>query len=58
MERPKEFGFQFPILFGFDVFAIQPNLITGGIAFRLDAFIVGLFLKLLSMLEFFTANDH
>ena len=45
-------------MFGFDIFGIQPNFIAGGIASRLDAFIVSLFLKFLGMVEVFAANDH
>ena len=40
------------VLFGFDIFTIQPNLI------RLDAFIINLFLKLLSVIKVFSTNNR
>ena len=52
-KRSEELCLQLPVLFGLDIFAVQPNFITGGIASRLDAFIVGLFLKFLDMMEIF-----
>ena len=57
-EWPKELCLQLLVLFGLDVFAVQSNFITGGIASRLDAFIVGPFLKFLSVVEVFSANNH
>ena len=57
-ERPKELCLQLPVLFDLDIFAIQPNFITKGIALRLDAFLVGPFLKILCIIEVFSANDH
>ena len=39
-------------------FTIQPNSITWGVAPRLDAIIVSLLLKFLSMIEVFAANSH
>ena len=57
-KRFEELRLQLPILFGLDIFVIQPNFITRGIALRLDAFIVGPFLKFLGMVEVFFANDH
>ena len=58
LEWPKELCFQLPVSFGLDVFAIQPNFITRSIAPRLDAFIVGPFLKFLGMVEVLFANNH
>ena len=58
LKWPKEFRFKFPILFGFDVFAIQPDFVTRDIAFWLCTLIVHLLLKILSVLEIFTANGH
>ena len=49
----KKLRLQFPLLFGLDIFAVQPNFITGSIALRLDAFIIGLLPKLLSVVEVF-----
>ena len=40
LKKSKEFCFQLLVLFGLDIFAVQSNFITGGIVFRLDAFIV------------------
>ena len=57
-ERPKKLCLQFAITLGFDVFAIQPNFVTGGIASRLNTFVVGPLLKFLSMVEVFLANNH
>ena len=58
MERSEELGIKLPVAFGFDVFAIQPNFVTGCIAPRFDAFIVSSLLKLLSVVEVFPANGH
>ena len=52
-KRFKELFFQLPLLFCLDIFAVQPNFIIGGIALRLDAFIVSLLLKFLSIVEIF-----
>ena len=49
-KRPKELRLQLPITFGFNIFAIQPNLLAGSITFRLSFFIVGSFLQFLGML--------
>ena len=57
-KRFKELCLQVLISFGLDIFAVQPNFITGGIAPRLDAFIVGPFLEFLGMVEVLSANDH
>ena len=58
LEWPKKLCLQLLILFNLNVFAIQPNIITGGIASRLDAFIVGPFLKFLGMVEVLSTNNH
>ena len=58
MERSKELGLKLLVAFGFDVFVIQPSFVTGCIGPRLGAFIVSLFLKFLSVVEVFPANDH
>ena len=47
-----------PVAFGFDVFIIQPNFVTECVALRLDVFIVGSLLKLLSVMEVLLANVH
>ena len=53
LKRFTELCLQFLLLFDFDIFAVQQNYITGSIVFRLDAFIVGLFLKFLDMVKVF-----
>ena len=58
LSPPCTLCLKLPVLFGLDVFAIQPNFITRGIAPRLDAFIVGPFLKFLGIIEVFIANNH
>ena len=57
-ERFEELGFKLSVVFGFDVFAIEPNFVSGNVASRLNAFIVSLLLKLLSMMEVLLANRH
>ena len=57
-KRSKELCFQLPILFGLNVFAVQPNFITRNIAPRLDAFIISPLLKFLSVMEVLLANNH
>ena len=49
LKMTKELGFQLAIPLSFEVFAIQPNLITRCIASGLDSFIIAPFLKLLCM---------
>ena len=49
-KRPKELRLQLPIAFGFDIFAIQPNLLARSVTSRLGFFIVGLFLQFLGVL--------
>ena len=46
------------LAFKFDIFAIQPNLVIKSIASKLCAFIVGLLLKFLGMIKFFTVNQN
>ena len=49
-KRPKELRLQLPIAFGFDIFAVQPNLLAESITFKLSFFIVGSFLQFLGVL--------
>ena len=49
LKRPKKLRLQLPIAFGFDIFAIQLNLIRS-VTSRLNSFIVGLFWQFLGML--------
>ncbi len=46
------------ILFGPDIFAIEPNFGTWGIASRLCIFILISLLKLLGMLEVFSTDSY
>ena len=54
----QKLSFKLPFLFGFYLLAIQPNFVTNGIAPTLNAFIVSLLLKLLSMMVVFLANNY
>ena len=57
-ERSKELYLQLPVVFGLDIFAVQPNFLTGGVAPRFDSFIVSSFLQFLGMVKIFLANNH
>ena len=57
-ERPKELCLQLPVMFGLDIFAVQPNFLAGGISPGFDSFIVGSFLKVLGMVEVFAIYNH
>ena len=48
-EQSKKLRFQLSVLFDLNVFAIQPNFVTKGMASRLNVFVVGPFLKFLSL---------
>ena len=58
LKRSKKHCIQLLILFGFDIFNIQPNFITKSIVFRLNTFIIGLLLKFLDMVLIFFINNH
>ena len=58
LEQSKEFCFQLLVVFGLDVLGIQSNFIARDMVSRLNAFIVGLLLKFLSMVEIFLTNNH
>lgn len=58
MERFQKFGFQLSILFGIDILIIQLDFIFGRIASKLNAFSMGLLLKLLSMQKFFLSQIY
>ena len=45
-------------MFGLDVFSIQLYFVTGSIAFRLNAFIMGPLLKFLGIVEIFLTSDY
>ena len=57
-ERSKELCLQLPVTLGLDIFAIQSYFVIGDIASRLNAFVVGLLLKFLGMVEVLSANKH
>lgn len=54
----KKLCFQLPVVFGFDIFGIQPTFITKSIVFEFDAFIIGPFLEFLGMIEMFFTNNY
>lgn len=56
LEKTKEFGSQFSILFDFYVLAVQPNFVIRSIVFGVYGFIINLFLKLLGIIKVFRAN--
>ena len=58
LKKPKELRFQLPISFGFDIFAIQTNLLAGSVIARLSSFIVGSFLQFLNMLWVFSTCSY
>ena len=58
LKKSKKLYFQLLVFFNLDIFSIQPNFIARGIACRLDAFIIGLFLKILSIVEIFSINNY
>ena len=49
-KTPKELRLQLPIMFGFDIFAVQPNLLVRNITLGLSFFIVSSFLQFLGVL--------
>ena len=57
-KRPKELCFQLLIAFGFDIFVVQPNLLTESVTFRLSSFIIGSFLQFLSVLQVFSTCSY
>ena len=57
-KRSEKLCLQLPVIFDFDIFAVPLNFITGGIAPRLDTFIISPLLKFLGIVEVFFANDH
>ena len=58
MKKSEELGLKFAILFGLDIFAIQPNFVARSVALELYSLVVGLFLKLLSMVEVVPTHSH
>ena len=54
----EELSLKFPIPFCLDVFAIQPNFVARGVALGLHSLVVGLFLKLLSMVDVLPIDSH
>ena len=58
LKKDWKLGFQLAIPLSSEVFATQPNLVTQGIALRLDSLIVGLLLKFLGVVEILLTNGH
>ena len=57
-EQSKELCLQLLVTLGLDVLTVQPYFVTEGIASRLNAFVMGLLLKFLGMVEVFLAKKH
>ena len=57
-EWPKEHCLQLAVPLGLNELAIQPNLLAGDVALRLDSLIVGSLLKFLGMVEVLAIYDH
>ena len=57
-KRSEELGLKFPIPFGLDVFVIESNFVTRGVAVGLYSLVVGLFLKLLSIVKVLSIHNH
>ena len=49
-KKSKKLHLQLSIAFGFDIFVVQPNFLTGSVTFKLSFFIVGSFLQFLGVL--------
>ena len=45
-------------MLGLDIFAVQPNFLTKGVALKLHSFIVSALLKFLGMIKIFSANNY
>lgn len=58
MKEAKKFSFKLVMLFGFDVFIIQPNFVARDIASKLYNLIMNLLLKLLSIVEVFLIYNY
>ena len=57
-EWPKELCLQLTVRLGLDKLVVQPNLLAGGVAPRLDSLIVGSLLKFLGMVEVLATYNH
>lgn len=58
LKEIKKLGLDIAILFGPNVFIVESKFIIKSIALRLYRLIVGLLLKLLSMMKFFSIYNH
>ena len=58
MKKTKKLGFQLTISLNSKELATQPDLVTQGIALKLDSFIMGLLLKFLGVIEILLVNGH
>ena len=50
LKRPKRLYLQLRIVFGFDIFAVQPNFLARSVTFKLNSFIIVSFLQFLGVL--------
>ena len=57
-KKTERLSFQLTIPLSFKMHATQPNFVAGGVVLELDTFVVGLFLRLLYMVEVLLANGH
>ena len=57
-EWPKKLCLQLLVTLDLDIFAVQLYFVIGGIAFRLNAFIMGSLLKFLSVVKVFLSNNN
>ena len=57
-ERPKQLCLQLTVTLGLDVSTNQPNFIVGGIVLQLCGLVMGLFLKILGMVEVISTNNY
>ena len=58
LKKTQELYFELAILYGIEVFAIQPDFVARDVALCLSFFIVRLLLKLLYMMEVLLADGH
>lgn len=58
MKELEEFSFEFSILFGFDIFAIQPSFVFQSLDFQLYNLFIILFLQLLDILEILLISSY
>ena len=57
-KRTEQLGFQLAIPLSFEILAIQPDLVSWGIALVLVPFIINLLLKFLGVVEILLTNGY